>query len=531
MEVTKSCENEAMMMVPTRASSRLQNLSKIQYNIYNSSGDKVFGQHVEKTELESSKESLATITKVRSQHQNRNKIPDDISHKRGMVSFEDNAEKTELGSKEESLVSTTKVCSQLQNRNEIPDDISHKRGMVSLEDNVVEKRTKINSLRRKPCSRSRSTSNDSLVFDGLDFRGILSLRETSRLANLRCLAKVEKNGIDNEYVPGITTSKYLINKLRELAKVGTYKVHLMEGQVSKALSSSPSLVCKDISNGQEAISIIATNDFDDPPVAPTGFEYITSNKVSPSIEVPSNAAGCNCKGSCRTKRCSCANHNGSEFSYNNIGRLIEPLDIVVECGPQCGCGPKCGNKISQQGLSYRLEVYRTAKKGWAVRTWDFIPSGAPVVEYIGVLSRDDELGSANGNDYIFDIDCLHTINSVDGRERRLGNVPLPINNLSEKKDELMEKDPEYCIDAGSFGNVSRFINHGCEPNLFVQCVLSCHRDPRLARVVLFAAEDIPPYQELTYDYGYTLDSVSGSDGKIKQLQCHCGAKECRKRLY
>jgi len=38
------------------------------------------------------------------------------------------------------------------------------------------------------------------------------------------LLQVEKNGIDNEYVPGITTSKYLINKLRELAKVGTYKV-------------------------------------------------------------------------------------------------------------------------------------------------------------------------------------------------------------------------------------------------------------------------------------------------------------------
>lgn len=149
MEATKSSENEAMM-VPTRVSSRLQNLSKIQYNIYNSSGDKVFAQHVEKIEL---------------------------------------------GSKEESLVSTTKVCSQLQNGNKIPDDISHKRGMVSFEDNVVEKRTKLNSLRRKPrchsSSRSGSTiSRPMFVFDGLDFRGILSLRETSRLANLRLLAKV-----------------------------------------------------------------------------------------------------------------------------------------------------------------------------------------------------------------------------------------------------------------------------------------------------------------------------------------------------
>lgn len=192
MEATKSCENEAMMMVPTRVSSRLQNLSKIQYNIYNSSGDKVFAQHVEKTELiESTKESLATTTKVCSQLQNQNKIPDDISDKRGMVSFEDNVENTEHGSKEESLVTTRELRSQLQNRNKIRDDINHKRGIISFDDNIVEKRTKLNSLRRKPRSRSSSRiSRPMFVFDGLDFRGILSLKETSRLANLRLLAKV-----------------------------------------------------------------------------------------------------------------------------------------------------------------------------------------------------------------------------------------------------------------------------------------------------------------------------------------------------
>lgn len=38
-------------------------------------------------------------------------------------------------------------------------------------------------------------------------------------------------------------------------------------------------------------------------------------------------------------------------------------------------------------------------------------------------------------------------------------------------------------------------------------------------------------QELTYDYGYELDSVIGPDGKIRELACHCGADGCRKRLY
>lgn len=38
-------------------------------------------------------------------------------------------------------------------------------------------------------------------------------------------------------------------------------------------------------------------------------------------------------------------------------------------------------------------------------------------------------------------------------------------------------------------------------------------------------------QELTYDYGYRLDSVVDADGKIKQLPCYCGEATCRKRLY
>ena len=59
-------------------------------------------------------------------------------------------------------------------------------------------------------------------------------------------------------------------------------------------------------------------------------------------------------------------------------------------------------------------------------------------------------------------------------------------------DGEMDRGPEYCLDAGSSGNVARFINHSCQPNLFVQCVLSSHHDAKLARVLLFASENIPP---------------------------------------
>jgi euchromatic histone-lysine N-methyltransferase len=83
-------------------------------------------------------------------------------------------------------------------------------------------------------------------------------------------------------------------------------------------------------------------------------------------------------------------------------------------------------------------------------------------------------------------------------QRRLGDVSVPAINNFDGDDQKSESVPEFCIDAGSTGNIARFINHSCEPNLFVQCVLSSHHDVKLARVMLFAADNIPPMQVIHY---------------------------------
>ncbi|CAK7348127.1 unnamed protein product [Dovyalis caffra] len=241
------------------------------------------------------------------------------------------------------------------------------------------------------------------------------------------------------------------------------------------------------------------------------YHILRSLQIAKNVKLPTNVTGCNCEGSCVDPRtCACAKLNGSDFPYVHChgGRLIEARAVVFECGPGCGCGPGCVNRTSQRGIKHRLEVFRTPKKGWAVRSWDFIPAGAPVCEYVGVLMRTE-----------------------DTDHRRLGDVLVPAINNFDGDDQKSESVPEFCIDAGSTGNIARFINHSCEPNLFVQCVLSSHHDVKLARVMLFAADNIPPLQELTYDYGYALDSVSGPDGKIIQMSCYCGAAGCRKRLF
>lgn len=333
---------------------------------------------------------------------------------------------------------------------------------------------------------------------------------------------------------GFTVFKYRLRRMEGQPILTTNQVQFSYGRVPQSVAEIRGLVCEDISGGQEDVPIPATNLVDDPPVAPSGYTYCKSLQIAKNVKLPANVSGCNCQGTCVDPRtCACAKLNGSDFPYVQIngGRLIEARAVVFECGPSCGCGPGCVNRTSQRGIKHRLEVFRTPKKGWAVRSWDFIPSGAPVCEYIGALVRTEDTDHVCENNYIFDIDCLQTMRGLGGRERRLGDVSVSAINSFDGDDQKSESVPEFCIDAGSTGNIARFINHSCEPNLFVQCVLSSHHDVKLARVMLFAADNIPPMQELTYDYGYALDSVSGPSGKIKQMPCYCGAADCRKRLF
>ncbi|KAL8134510.1 histone-lysine N-methyltransferase, H3 lysine-9 specific SUVH4-like isoform X2 [Apium graveolens] len=332
-------------------------------------------------------------------------------------------------------------------------------------------------------------------------------------------------------ISGFTVYKFRLKRLEGQPSLTTAQVQFTRGQIPNSISEIRGLVCEDISGGQEIIPIRATNVVDDPPVAPTGFTYCTKIEVPKSVKLPTQVPGCACRGNCvNSRNCICATLNGTDFAYVNRdgGRIIEPKAVVFECGPNCGCGPECVNRTSQRGLRYRLEVFRTAKKGWAVRSWDFIPSGAPVIEYIGKLRKTSDVDIDPENNYLFDIDCLQTMKGLDGREKRVGDVPLPSYMVS---DDDMDNGPEYCLDAGNSGNVARFINHSCQPNLFVQCVLNTHHDAKLARVVLFASDNIPPLKELSYDYGYALDSVLGPDGEIKKLECFCGAADCRKRMF
>ena len=71
------------------------------------------------------------------------------------------------------------------------------------------------------------------------------------------------------------------------------------------------------------------------------------------------------------------------------------------------------------------------------------------------------------------------------------------------------------IDAGPKGNLSRFMNHCCNPN----CDTHKWTVNGDTRVGLFANQDIAAGAELTFNYN--LDCLGNEKKK-----CHCGATNC-----
>ncbi|KAE8735122.1 Histone-lysine N-methyltransferase, H3 lysine-9 specific SUVH4 [Hibiscus syriacus] len=305
-------------------------------------------------------------------------------------------------------------------------------------------------------------------------------------------------------ISGFTVFKYQLRRLEGQSILTTNQVQFIFGRVPKSSSEIRGLVCEDISGGQEDVPIPATNLVDDPPVAPTGKLYFLALQFFQVYEscmeykATCYATGCNCEGACMDpKTCECARLNGFDFPYvhRDGGRLIEAKHVVFECGPNCGCGPSCVKRTSQRGLRYRLEVFRTPKKEWAVRT--------------------EELDSVSENNYVFEIDCMQTMRGLDGRERQQQDGSLPVIQNVDKIDDRGQRMYQISALMLVLFEILEDLSIIAVSLTFLSSVsLSSHHNLKLTRVMLLAADNIPPLQELTYDYGYALDSVYGPDGKV-----------------
>ncbi|XP_026408960.1 histone-lysine N-methyltransferase, H3 lysine-9 specific SUVH5-like [Papaver somniferum] len=310
----------------------------------------------------------------------------------------------------------------------------------------------------------------------------------------------------------------------ELRRIpGQPELALREVQKSRKLKVCEGLCVDDISQGQEKMRICAVNTVDSE--KPPQFKYITKMEYPSRHNVIPLEGGCGCKNGCSdSKKCLCAVKNGGDVPFNHNGALVELKhpQSVYECGPHCKCPPSCRNRVSQHGIKFQLEIFKTKSKGWGVRSLNSIPSGSFICEYTGEVLSEKEADQRTGNDeYLYDLGRIKSSNQTLCDD-------LQSTSISE---ENVEDEEGLTIDARGYGNVSRFINHSCSPNVVAQNVLYDHDDKRMPHIMLFSADNIPPLQELTYDYNYTLGSVHDSEGNLKIKECYCGSTECRKRMY
>lgn len=94
------------------------------------------------------------------------------------------------------------------------------------------------------------------------------------------------------------------------------------------------------------------------------------------------------------------------------------------------------------------------------------------------------------------------ISIAEGRRRSKG----------KKRIAIVEVDYKVAIDGDVKGNPFRWINHSCQPNVFIRIAYG--------HVEFYSMRAIRAGEELTCDYG-----VSMHDGT---LPCRCGTAKCRK---
>ncbi|MCL7046348.1 hypothetical protein MKW94_009893 [Papaver nudicaule] len=270
----------------------------------------------------------------------------------------------------------------------------------------------------------------------------------------------------------------------------------------------PGLLLLDITSGAEKVPVSLINEIDGDKRTPR-FIYFKGLKFSKTMEA---SVGCSCQGTCLPgSNCSCIQANGGETPHAN-GVLVIQKSVVHECGPSCSCYPDCSNQVSQNGLKVRLEVFKTKEKGWGLRSWDPIRAGTFICEYAGEVIDTADKGADLDDEYTFNATNAGDYSSEWNYVPELIEEENPVD-----LDEKIKPSSPIIISAKNMGNVARFMNHSCSPNVFWQLVLHGPNKNSFPHIMFYAIKHIPPMTELTYDYAKC--------GKKKQ--CFCGSANCR----
>lgn len=149
----------------------------------------------------------------------------------------------------------------------------------------------------------------------------------------------------------------------------------------------------------------------------------------------------------------------------------------------------------QNGVLVKLLVYECKdQRGLGLRTLNALTRGQFVCEYAGEVLKFEEAKSRS---------------SLQSNSDK--NYIIGIREHSSDSKQVTFIDPT------KVGNVGRFINHSCDPNLVMVPV---RVDSEIVRLGLFATRNIQANEELTFNYGGQVNYELGSK------KCFCKSTNC-----
>lgn len=226
----------------------------------------------------------------------------------------------------------------------------------------------------------------------------------------------------------------------------------------------------DISKGKETRPVMCVNEIDEE--MPAEFEYIAQHTTDRIVcKDEGFLVCCSCIDNCTNRsKCECwqltieeSKALGQEprhsvgYVHHRLKR--EQFSGIYECNSQCRCGPHCSNRVVQQGLRYRMQVFKTKDRGWGLRSLDDIPKGSFVCTYIGHVYSEEvgnELGTRDGDEYQAELDYIEVMEN-----RKEGYESDAACSSDESSDLLSECASAYSVQsAGSMRLRLRRSSHG-----------------------------------------------------------------------
>lgn len=211
----------------------------------------------------------------------------------------------------------------------------------------------------------------------------------------------------------------------------------------------------DLSEGVEPMPVSMINSYDHSEPPPCIYSNVRTPTEGVNLNLDEDfLCACDCTDDCMDKsKCQCwqltlagAKYGNPDTPIDEIGyeykRLYDHVPLgIYECNSRCKCKSNCLNRVVQNSLQIKLQVFKTVNRGWGIRCLNDIPRGSFVCCYAGNLLTEqsaNEAGENLGDEYFAELDYIEVVSNI--KEGYESDVVEENDSNTDDEDFDVEKE-------------------------------------------------------------------------------------------